>query len=187
MRRAIVHVAAIITACFLSTTSIYAAKETPKPKGTLEVKAAIVYRLGPQAVARQKFYLLDTDFDEIYEKASGKDVLVLPVTANWNAVFSAVGGKSSPHVVPGIVESSIKDHVIAAATSDFEGHISFKDIPVGSYFLVGMTLTRTDNQFVFWNLPVSVKPKNEELLISQDEGFVSDSIYATKTMRGSGN
>lgn len=181
MRSAAVHAAVIIAACLLSTTSICAAKGKVKSKGTLDVKAALVYRMGgPQPVARQKFYLLDMDFDEIYERNEkiGVDAVVTPLMA-----FVGTMRAHAP-VGVGIVEASIEGHVVAAATSDFEGHVSFKDIPVGSYFFVGMTLTRTEGQFVLWNLPVTVKSKNEELLISQDEGFVSESIYLTKAERG---
>jgi hypothetical protein len=154
-----------------------AGKKKPANSGSLSVKVAIVYKMGgPQPVARTKLYLLDVDFDDLVRSQTTEvPVIVLPITALFDAAFKSESARTA-----GIVESSITSHIKAVATTDFQGSATFKNVPLGQYHLVGMTLTRKEDEFVFWNQVVNVQATNDEMLISQDDGFVSDSIYLQK-------
>jgi hypothetical protein len=144
-------------------------------KMVLPFKAAIIYNYGgPQPVAQTKFYLLARDFDRVLvEKgpiSNRKGALIEPLVASLAPNGSRVG----------LIEEGFRSDTVATTMTDFEGNGKFENLTPGKYFVVGFTTTRKENEFVLWNVPVTVKQENQTVLLSQMNGFIGNGMYPPK-------
>src|ERR1041384_665953 len=98
---------------------------------TIQIKVGIVYKMGPQPVARTKFYLLNKQLETKY--------FTPPRTVE---IFKGTGAASK--VEPGIAEDLIKDRIVATTVTDFEGNAVFDNVPSGIYWIAGFARTRSE-------------------------------------------
>jgi hypothetical protein len=143
----------ICSAC--SSTSNDAA--APTKELSIKIKAAIVYKMGgPQPVARTTFYLTKESLVSLARKA-GKDerIGVIGAMVNWE---SQIYGNSKTF------DNFVKPAAITSVTTDFEGNATFKNVADGTYYLIGVTQTRSG--VAIWNMPVT--PSDETILVDQN-------------------
>jgi len=160
-------------------------------RGSLAIDAQIIYNMGgPQPVARQTFYLLDTDVlslkaDDTKVKAkldSAKDeneklsltMSAVLLAALKNAVENKEVAEKSGKTLLGAVELSKsywEPHLVASTQTDFKGHGVFENLRPGTYWLLGMTETRA--AFTFWNLKLSVGSGENKVMLDQNNAVYS--------------
>lgn len=159
-------------------------------RGSLEVEAQIIYNMGgPQPVARQSFYLLDTDplllnmDDPKYKARQGSltdaqkqeqvgavamiGILRLRAT---NPQYADISDASLLKVVE-LSKSFWQPHLIQSAQTDFKGIASFENIKPGTYWIMGITQTRAGS--AFWNLKVDVGVGHNKVLLDQNNAVFS--------------
>lgn len=138
----------------------------------IPLKAALVYKMGPQPVARTKFYLLRADVTK--EKFKHVDGEI------GDSFFTSPGfargmTQGDIPVVSGLKEDSIKDFVIDSATTDFDGNTKFENVKPGTYWIVGYTEARAKDECVVWNFKVEINatnPKgNEPIILDQNNAY----------------
>jgi hypothetical protein len=137
--------------------------------GTINVKAALVYKIGSaQPIARTKLYLLKEDMiakekyfynDPMQAEVSGK-LKLDPTFANVNLDTSV-----------GIKEDVIKDFVITTAMTDFEGNAKFENLPLGTYYIIGFTRTRSELGSAVWNVKVDLNKTTEAVFLDQNNAL----------------
>lgn len=158
-------------------------------KGSFTIDAKIVYNLGgPQPVARQTFYLLDTDAlsltgdDPKYRATMNQlegdakteiqlaAVLYLMFQKSLKEGFDEEKGKA---LIPGWVRSKSfwEGHIVQTAQTDFNGHAEFSGIRPGVYWLTGMAETRA--AFAFWNLKLEIGRGQGNLILDQNNAVYS--------------
>jgi hypothetical protein len=146
---------AILLVSVLSACSSLSSDEQPN-QVTLKIRAAIVYKMGgPQPVARTTFYLTKESLVSLLRK-SGKseDIGVFAALVNYETQLE---GRSKAF------DNLVKPIAVATATTGFEGNASFKDLSPVTYFLIGVTQTRSG--VAIWNTPVT--PGDETVLVDQ--------------------
>lgn len=138
----------------------------PVPEtGDVEIEAAIVYKVGgAQPVARTTFSLLNESFDSVVEEA-GVGMAIEGMGAVDSYAFAARHPESHPGYADavGII---LRRHVRFTAKTDFQGKGRFEKIPPGRYWLFGITETRGGH--AGWNIPVTVKPGTQRLILDGD-------------------
>jgi hypothetical protein len=139
-----------------------------KRTGSIAIQAGLVYTMGgAQPVARVQFYLLDEDLEEILRR-----VEVRPrIDAGDNISF--VDRYSLATVYPmreqvylEACAKEIQPHIRQSITTDFNGNGRFNAVPVGTYYLMGITKTRKG--YAVWNLAVEVKPGENQIILDQN-------------------
>jgi hypothetical protein len=131
-------------------------------KGTVVVDAKISTKTGAvQPVRNEKFYLLDKDLEDILDDAGIDD-------ATGGGLRNAFGlailypdryGDTKQKAL-----SAIGKHTKYSALTDSNGKASIKDIKPDSYYLFGITKTKTG--FAIWSSPVVITPGQNVLNLS---------------------
>lgn len=131
-------------------------------KGTVVVDAKISTKTGTvQPVRNEKFYLLDKDLEDILDDAGIDD-------ATGGGLRNAFGlailypdryGDTKQKAL-----SAIGKHTKYSALTDSNGKASIKDIKPDSYYLFGITKTKTG--FAIWSSPVTITPGQNVLNLS---------------------
>ncbi|MGC2238258.1 MAG: hypothetical protein WA584_19040 [Pyrinomonadaceae bacterium] len=131
-------------------------------KGTVVVDAKISTKTGTvQPVRNEKFYLLDKDLEDILDDAGIDD-------ATGGGLRNAFGlailypdryGDTKQKAL-----SAIGKHTKYSALTDSNGKASIKDIKPDSYYLFGITKTKTG--FAIWSSPVVITPGQNVLNLS---------------------
>lgn len=146
------------------------------------IKVALVYKTGPQPVARTKFYLMRSDITQ--EKAKygdgkmGDNFYMSPGGAR---MINQIDPGSDPKrpTIPGIKEDYINDFVVDSITSDFEGNAKFENVSPGTYWIIGYTEARAKDQHIVWNLKLEVNVKSpkgtEPILLDQNNAYKVES------------
>ncbi len=110
------------------------------------VKAGIVYRIGGvQPVARTTFYLSKDDLLTLSQK-TGKN-LKIGVLGAMADIDVQLKGRATTF------EELVKPNAISSMTTDFEGTGKFENVPTGTYYLIGITQTRSG--VAIWNVKVN--------------------------------
>lgn len=156
---------------------------------TLNIEAKIIYNMGgAQAVARQKFYLLNKDlfdpdkenFKKKYENITdenAKVVFIMQSTLLYSLQKFVTDGKveeGKEKVFLDILEKSKPvwaDFIVAETITDFDGKAAFENVPSGKYWLASQTETRS--AFTLWDLPLELKPGENKLLLDQNNAIYS--------------
>lgn len=145
-----------------------AAPAAPPPipeTGDVEIEAAIVYKVGgAQPVARASFHLLDASFDSVVRE-SGAGLAIESMGAVDSYAFAARHPESHPGYAE-TVEAALRRHVKYTTKTDFQGKARFEKIRPGRYWLFGITETRGGH--AGWNLPVTVEPGTQRLILDGD-------------------
>lgn len=160
--------------------------------GSLKMEAQIIYGMGgPQPVAQETFYLLDTSFDDLMRKTledpsmqqamkeyptNATAVPLIRLMAMLAAVNKsrATGDElNAKPMMSGFSESMPlwKSHIIKSAETDFKGQTLFENIPSGDYWITGTTQTR--GGFALWNYKVSVARGENHVMLSQNNAMYS--------------
>jgi len=140
-------------------------------KSVVNLEVGIDYRIGGvQPVARQEFYLLDSDItasDELDEFSHMKDKSAEPNLKLWalTAFVRGVGSEKERDKLANI----IKTHTVAKGTTDLQGKITFAPMPPGAYYVLGWSPTRKDYEIIIWNYRVDVKPGTQKISLSSSD------------------
>lgn len=159
-------------------------------RGSLSIDAQIIYNLGgPQPVARQNFYLLDTDpfLLNAEDKIIKERLKLLTEKEKGNYATAGVflmmlkhavenpqkADKSNKALLESVELSKVywEPHLVQFAKTDFKGHAVFEKIRPGTYWLMGITETRAN--FTFWNLKVEVGFGENKLMLDQNNALYS--------------
>jgi hypothetical protein len=130
----------------------------PVEVATLRLEAGIVYNFGgTQAVAREDFLLVDTDFRELLWRQGTK---------------LGFGELCALYLYPELDQEDIRNmttvlkaHTKGTATTDFQGRASFPGIAPDKSWVVGFTHTRGGG--AIWNLPILLKPGENSVILDQ--------------------
>lgn len=124
----------------------------PNDKGAVVIDAKISTKTGAvQSVKNEKFYLLDKDLENILSEA---DLEPIEGQSLSNSFGLAVLYPNRYSDFQRDALSAIKKHIKYNATTDSGGKASMRDVKPNSYYLFGITKTRTG--FAIWSSPVSI-------------------------------
>lgn len=134
-------------------------KPPPKPvQHNIQIKVAIIYTIGgPQPVARETFFLLDKDADEIWKEAGMETramrlcLLLLPIA------------RPAGYLDQLKCHSTLQPHIKNTVTTDFNGTATFLNVPEGTYYIYGMGETRGD-KIAVWNHKTSTSDQGPVFL-----------------------
>lgn len=130
-------------------------------RGSVVIEAKVATRSGaPQPVRDEKFYLLDKDLDSILSEA---DIETIPGQTLLNSFGLSV---VSPDKYPDINKralAAINRHIKYNGLTGTTGQAQLKDVKPGSYYLFGITKTRSG--FAIWNSPVTIQPGDNRLVL----------------------
>ncbi|HEX8491969.1 MAG TPA: hypothetical protein VF658_03950 [Pyrinomonadaceae bacterium] len=160
-------------------------------RASLVIEAQIIYNMGgPQPVARQSFYLLDTDplsltaddpkFKAKVDAAKNEDEKMniqlsgVMLALLKNSIEKRDMAEKSGKTLLGTLELSKpfwEAHLVQSAQTDFKGHAVFENLKPGTYWLMGMTETRA--AFAFWNEKISVGIGENKITLDQNNALYS--------------
>lgn len=131
-------------------------------RGTVQIEAQIIYNMGgPQPVARQTFYLMSVDPDDLAVRGTtengGKPFLAaLSKLTNYAAIKETPKKDELLLIQRSIASSSeyLEPYASAKSETDFKGIASFNSIRPGKYWILGATETR--GGIAYWSTPVEV-------------------------------
>lgn len=165
-------------ACLLLLLSLTGCNKTEqievvqKPvERNIPIKVAIIYKFGgPQAVAREDFYLLNRDFAQIwkeslftkYEKA--KELRPKPS----DELIFQLALLEDPAATK--LAEAVKPYILRAVSTDFEGNATFENVPTGVYYIYGITQTRSG--YAVWSYKVSTD-ENKTVLLDNKNALYS--------------
>lgn len=131
-------------------------------RGSVVVDAKISTRTGGiQPVKNESFYLLDKDLEEILDDAGIEDETGqgLRNAFGLSVLFPDRYGETRQKAL-----SAIKKHTKYTALTDASGKAQIKDIKPDSYYLFGITKTRSG--FAIWSSQVVITPGQNILNLS---------------------
>ncbi len=132
-----------------SSTSV---TTVPADKGVVVIDAKVSTRNGAvQAVKNEKFYLLDKDLEMILSEAD-----LEPIEGNSlsDSLGLAVMYPDRYGDFQRDALNAIKKHIKYSVTTGGDGKAAMKDVKPDSYYLFGITKSRTG--FALWSSPVSI-------------------------------
>jgi hypothetical protein len=137
-----------------SSTSVPPSSVTnvPADKGVVVIDAKISTKNGAvQSVRNEKFYLLDKDLETILSDAD-----LEPIEGNSlsNSFGLAVMYPDRYGDFQRDALNAIKKHIKYAVTTGADGKAAIKDVKPDSYYLFGITKSRSG--FAIWSSPVSI-------------------------------
>jgi hypothetical protein len=149
--------------------------------GSLQIEAQIIYNMGgPQPIARQTFYLLDSSWDQIvkseFKAEDTSDKARLMAGASLMALLAVANSKVDLQKEPTIkafLESKPfwEPHIIQTTQTDFKGQATFENLKPGDYWVTGITETRSS--VAIWNYKVSVKLGENKAMLDQNNALYS--------------
>lgn len=134
---------------------------TPEEKATVNIEAAIIYNMGgAQPVAREHFYLLDTDLEAILRTAKVQKSGNIDLIGSFGflAQYPEINRAAYTNAMSGI-----KKHAAYSVETDFKGKGQFQNVKPGLYYLFGMTETR--GGFAIWNLRTKVESGEDSVTL----------------------
>ncbi len=124
----------------------------PADKGVVMIDAKVSTKTGEvQAVRNEKFYLLDKDLESILSEADLEPIEGNSLSDSFGlaVMYPDRYGDFRRDAL-----SAIQKHIKYNATTGGDGKASMKDVKPDSYYLFGITKTRTG--FAIWSSPVSI-------------------------------
>jgi len=149
-------------------------------KGTLNIEAAIVYKVGgSQPLARVKFYLLDQDLEQIFKEAGDtEDERYNENIKKWEKhkrpfkVDDLITFQNNPYLFEeeqSRLKSAIAEHIKYTVETDFQGKAQLSNIETGIYYLYGITDTRGGT--ALWNLRLEIKNGSNSVMLDQNNAL----------------
>lgn len=132
-----------------SSTSV---ATVPADKGTVVIDAKVSTSQGAvQAVKNEKFYLLDKDLEEILSDADLEPIEGNSLSDSFGlaVMYPDRYGDFQRNAL-----NAIKKHIKYSVTTGGDGKASMKDVKPDSYYLFGITKSRSG--FAIWSSPVSI-------------------------------
>jgi len=135
-------------------------------KSILSFDARVVSKSGDaKPIAGGTFYLLDDDLNRILQTSDLKPEkrLSLLNTFSMANYGSSLGIERSAKAFAGAMES-VKPHIVATTTSDFNGKGQFSSLVPGTYYLVNVSVvylntgSLNDRKAILWNVKVQIQP-----------------------------
>jgi hypothetical protein len=123
----------------------------PADKGSVVIDAKVSTKTGTQSVKNEKFYLLDKDLETILSDADLEPIEGNSLSDSFGLAVlypDRYGDFQSKAL------NAIKKHIKYNATTDGGGKAAMKDVKPDSYYLFGITKTRSG--FAIWSSPVSI-------------------------------
>jgi hypothetical protein len=123
----------------------------PADKGSVVIDAKVSTKTGTQSVRNEKFYLLDKDLETILSDADLEPIEGNSLSDSFGLAVlypDRYGDFQSKAL------NAIKKHIKYNATTDGGGKAAMKDVKPDSYYLFGITKTRSG--FAIWSSPVSI-------------------------------
>jgi hypothetical protein len=135
---------------------------TPVPdKGTMTMEAKVLNRSGAQqTVTKETFYLLDKDLQSILLEAGIDDPEGQGII---NSFGLSVVNPAKYREVNQKALAAINRHIIYRTLTDAQGKAEIKDIKPNSYYLFGITKTRTG--FAIWDSPVNIQTGQNNVVL----------------------
>jgi hypothetical protein len=168
----------LVSTCLLVLVPFTACKRAEEPphepkqlQRNIPIKVAIIYNFGgPQAVARERFYLLNKDANQLWKEAGLLDAEKLRVPAmtkpaSDESVFRFYFSLDMLRVSegkPSQFEDAVKPFIFKTVHTDFEGNATFENVPEGVYYIYGLTETRSG--YAVWSYKVSTQENKTVLL-----------------------
>ncbi|HVE56651.1 MAG TPA: zinc ribbon domain-containing protein [Pyrinomonadaceae bacterium] len=124
----------------------------PADKGSVVIDAKVSTKTGTvQSVKNEKFYLLDKDLETILSDADLEPVEGNSLSDSFGlaVLYPDRYGDFRTKAL-----NAIQKHIKYNATTDGGGKASMRDVKPDSYYLFGITKTRTG--FAIWSSPVSI-------------------------------
>ncbi len=135
-------------------------------KGVVILEVGVDYLYGGvQPVARQEFYLLDSDITNLL------DDTVIQTKDKLLALTAFVQGPGFEEKRAKLTEI-IQRHTVAKGTTDLQGKLTFEPIPPGAYYIMGWSRTRKTDGFLellIWNHKVDVKSGPQTVSLSSSD------------------
>jgi hypothetical protein len=134
--------------------------------GALSLQAGIVYKQGgPQPVARVKFLLLNDSLEKLLGEAGfhSKEGSSLGVIDQY--AFAVKYGPENQESFDAATKA-IAEHTKGTVTTDFNGNAEFAPVPVGTYYVMGVTETR--GGFAVWNVKVDINAGKNQIVLDQN-------------------
>jgi hypothetical protein len=128
------------------------AANIPADKGVVQINAKISTRAGEvQSVKNEKFYLLDKDLESILSDADLEPIEGNSLSDSFGlaVMYPERFGEFQRNAL-----NAIKKHIKYSATTGADGSASLKNVEPDSYYLFGITKTRSG--FAIWSSPVSI-------------------------------
>jgi hypothetical protein len=122
-------------------------------RGVVVIDAKVTTRTGTtQAVKNEKFYLLDEDLESILSDADLEPINGETLTNSFglSVLYPERYGNFNRDAL-----NAIKKHIKYDVLTDGSGKARIKDVRPDSYYLFGITKTRSG--FAIWNSPVSIQ------------------------------
>jgi|GEM_PF-2937215 hypothetical protein len=135
-------------------------------KSVLNLEVGIDYKYGGvQPVARQEFYLLNADLNELLGGTNERSKIRLWELTSF--VDGSWGEKSEKNRAD--LTEIIRTHTTAKATTDLHGKLTFAPAVPGSYYILGWSTNRTEHQLIIWNYRVDLKPGVQNVSLSSSD------------------
>lgn len=160
---------------FVTISGCKRAEEEHTPSQSVQrdisIKVAIIYNFGgAQAVARENFYLLNKDANQLWKEAGLLNAEKLRVPSMTKApseesVFRFYFSLDMLRVSegkPSQFEDAVKPFIVKTVNTDFEGNATFENVLEGVYYIYGLTETRSG--YAVWSYKVSTQDNKTVLL-----------------------
>jgi uncharacterized protein YdeI (BOF family) len=152
------------------------AKPAPVRTGKIDLEAGLVFNSGDvKPVVRADFYLFKDNAEKIVITQKHLDLYnqeIVPrgttETLNGWSMYGAVlymNGRLTPSFAVA-VKKSLESSSVASSTTGLDGKATLEDVPVGDYYLFGYY--KFGRETAYWNIPVSVKPGTNKIILSND-------------------
>lgn len=145
-----------------TVTSVAPPTETVVPdKGTVNLEAKVATKSGgTQPVRAERFYLLNKDLDSILSDADIEDETGqgLSNAFGLSVVDPARYGDTNKKAL-----AAIGKHTVYKTQTDASGKAQMKGVKPDSYYLFGITKTRTG--FAIWSSPVTIQAGDNSLVL----------------------
>jgi hypothetical protein len=160
------------------TAANSSAQSQDQPKSVLSIEVGLVYKSGDaKPVARNEFYILDEDAEQILRDAKvekkGKlkkhDLRLLDTYGLATLCVSSRDICNSLKDSLGYLQDSelaLKPHVIQRVVTGFDGKAKFEPMPTGNYYLMGVYVR--ERGYVIWNLKVELKSETQNIILDQN-------------------
>ena len=143
-----------------------------KPEtGVITLEVGLDYSYGGiQPVARQEFYLLNGDLNEFLPGGMRmKDLTTFVEVRRINEATTAQFWLDKVRQDVDKLTKVIQEHTAAKGITDLQGKITFSPVPPGSYYILGWSTTRKEEQVIIWNYRVDIKAGEQKVSLSSSD------------------
>jgi hypothetical protein len=152
-------------------------KTTIKANGKVELEAGLIYKNGDsKPVARVKVYLIKEDLKnafltqehlDMYNEWATSPGFKINSLNDWSLYGVVINWEQTVNpTLNAALKKSLAKITITSETTGFDGKATFTNIPTGNYFL--FTFYRPNTQGSFWNVPISVKPGINKIILDNN-------------------